>query len=568
MYSLNCVSINFGGINASKLEFANFSNREVKEFFQKIQNDFNGLRGNKFLEGVTLRSFIQNYYKHPLEEGGIDSSVLSFTNYMFDQAKCFLVENMDRDFLMEMARESNPNITQASFKTEFDIGAVSVSSFVNHILVKDKGIGGFDQISSGRPTNIGAHLNAFLLQDDVTGKWGFNKNSFLLEIKKYYTQNDGISFNRISSTTNYSDLFLKGRKEGADGKSVRNYYTFYGENDDKNGNYPTEVRNTTFHLLGNIVMMVFDLLSMEFIIKNGPIPESIPNKPSPEEVTTNKTSIILNMIYSGGERTPDVVFLTECVPEAFASEHTNLEHYGYTVHYGPELDGVCNAIIYSILDNDSLLELIEVPVSEAVYSQAGEYKEHPLHLSTSDGMFNLISYHANGKGVTVNNPLTSTSFYSWLNALPGCVILGGDLNMDFKKTGAELTAAFELGSPTSNAFTCFKQRTPLQAQYDKAGVFDTKYCDYIITRGCHRDGTEVVRSKMIGDHCVFERLDCDEGRSIPKEELVVPNAVFPFEHYVIFDKITPVIPGCTFFKNISSWLTWLDDMVDWFYTYS
>ena len=156
--------------------------------------------------------------------------------------------------------------------------------------------------------------------------------------------------------------------------------------------------------------------------------------------------------------------------------------------------------LFCIFENGKLLQLEAVSVNNSVYVNSDEYKEVPLHLSSHEGHIHLISYHANGKGVTVNNPLTSTSFYSWLNALPGCVILGGDLNMDFKKTGSELTAAFELGSPTANAFSCFKQRTPLQAQYDKAGVFDSKYCDYIITRGCQRSGTKVVRTKINGSH--------------------------------------------------------------------
>jgi hypothetical protein len=568
MPSLNCASINFGGINASKLEFADFSNPEVKAFFQKVQNDFDGLRGYELFKSTSLRSFIQNNYKNPRLIAGVDSSVIAFTNFMFDQATRFMVENMDREFLMEMARESNPKITTASFRAEFDLGEISVGSFVNHVLVKDKGIGGFDQISAGRPTNIGANLNAFLMRDSETGEWVFTSDSFLYELKKYYTQTDGISFTRVSNAKNYKDMFLKGRKEGVDGKSARNYYTFYGEHDATNGDYPTEARNTLFHMLGNIVMMVYDLISMELIIKNGPIPRTIPEKPSPEEVTENKARIITNMIFNGRGDAPDVVFLTECIPDAFATHHDDLMSYGYTVHYGPELDGVCNTIIYSIVNDSGLLELKEHSVNQDVYQSADEYKEVPLHLSTHDESLHLISYHANGKGVTVNQPLPETSFYSWLNSIPGCVILGGDLNMDFKKTGDALSAAFELGNPTANAFSCFKQRTPLQAQYDKAGVFDTKYCDYIITRGCMRSGTKVVRTHITGDNCTLERLDCAEGRAISKEELVVPNADFPFEHYMVVDTITPVYPGCDFFKNISSWLSWMDYVVNWFNTYN
>ena len=176
MPSLNCASINFGGINTSKLEFADFSNPEVKAFFQKIQNDFNSIKQRDLFRGVSIRAFIQDYFKEPISKKGIDSGVLAFTNYMLDTATRFMVENMNQDFLLEMAREEKPSITPASLRSEFDLGEVKVCGFVNHILVKDKGIGGFDQISSGRPTNIGANLNAFLIQDGETGEWVFNQN--------------------------------------------------------------------------------------------------------------------------------------------------------------------------------------------------------------------------------------------------------------------------------------------------------------------------------------------------------------------------------------------------------
>lgn len=583
MQPLNCASINFGGINTSKLEFADFSNAEVKDFFQRVQTAFEAIKAGSWhvdnsntdapvnLALKSLRSFIQDNYKHSLDDGGIDSGVLSFTNYMFDQARGFMLENMDPAFVLELAQATNVNITSENLSTEFDLGAVTLSTFVNMVLMKDKGIGGFDQISSGRPTNIGANLNKFLEFNSVTNTWDFNKELFLYEIKQFYTQGDGISFSRISSLTNYRDIFLKGRKEGPDGKSAKNYYKHYEEDDVRNGDIPNSTKSTAFHLLANIVMMVYDMISMELISRMSPVPSSIPEKPSAEVVTATKAQIVADLILNMTPETEmHVVFLTECVPHAFNRHHDALQSRGYQVHYGPESDGVCNAIIYSVFDGRELLEFTEVPVSEDMYPHSYEFKEVPLHLCTRNGQFHLVSYHANGKGVTVKNSIQNTSFYSWVNALPGCVILGGDLNMDFKKVGDELTAAFELGSPTANGFSCFKQRTPLQAQYDKAGVFDKKYCDFIITRGCRRTGTQVVRTQVTyesdgTDTTTLQRLDCSAAQQIPREDLVVPNAEFPFEHYIVTDVVTPIIKGCDFFRNISSWLVWVDDLVNWAY---
>ena len=43
--------------------------------------------------------------------------------------------------------------------------------------------------------------------------------------------------------------------------------------------------------------------------------------------------------------------------------------------------------------------------------------------------------------------------------------------------------AFELGDyGIYKTFSCFKQRSPFQAQYDKVGVFDNKLSDFIIPK--------------------------------------------------------------------------------------
>ena len=60
---------------------------------------------------------------------------------------------------------------------------------------------------------------------------------------------------------------------------------------------------------------------MELIIKNGPVPTSIPEKPSPEEVTAAKAKIVADLILNPDKEPMDVIFLTECVPQAFNLFH-------------------------------------------------------------------------------------------------------------------------------------------------------------------------------------------------------------------------------------------------------
>ena len=198
------------------------------------------------------------------------------------------------------------------------------------------------------------------------------------------------------------------------------------------------------------------------------------------------------------------------------------------------------------------------PVSESVYPNTKEFKETPLYLQNQDGTLNLICYHANGKGVTVEKPLGETSFFNWISGMNGKVIVGGDLNMDYKKCGDEFTGLLDIGTISDGAFSCYKQRSPLQAQYDKAGVFDTKFCDYIITRGYQRTEVMVVRSSQSGN-----ALQLNAPNNLSRDELVIPNNYFPFEHYIVMDKIEPDTCGFSFFGTYMPSLAWIDNFVNW-----
>ena len=539
MSPINAASINFGGINASKLEFVDFSTPELKEYFENIQGDFEAFAGEK--GNVTVRKFIQQNFS---------TNEVAYVNYVLDSARKFMLDNMDHTFLLELT--SSLGLDEDNLVEEFDIGAFPLSVFISGILRKDKGIGGFEQLCQSRPTNIG-NINMFLDKSSA-GVYTFSKERYLLAFKTFFLEGEGVPFSKISGAKSYRDIFLKGRREGPEG-SARNYYNFFAKNDSRNGDFPDETKDTMFHCVSNMVMMVYDLISLDIITRRTlVVPKNIPEKPPANEVAQTKAQFVFNLLVS---QQLNVLFLTECLPAVFDDMMDDLSSQRYTIEYGIECDGLCNAIIYRLED---VSDLAPISVDSQIYPHQSEFKEMPLHLSNPSGNFHLISYHANGKGVTCERALEDTSFYSWLNALPGTVVLGGDLNMDFKKVGASLSEAFELGNPSAKGFSCYKQRSPLQAQYDKAGVFDTKFCDYIITKNMKRSGTMVVRTNEQG---IVERIDGPGQCHYSPDSLVIPNNSFPFEHYIVMDRIEAEIIRFAFFAYISPSLSWLDDAINW-----
>lgn len=557
MISFNTATINFGGINASRIEFVDFSTPELKTFFQNLQARFDDIPN----DNTSLRTFLHRNF---------DQDHRGLVDYMFTHATRFMVQNMNPEFIAEFGVPS----------AKFDLGEVPISLFVDLVMKKDKGIGGFEQLCQSRPTNVG-RLDEFLTptgnkNDDYT----LDREKFCEAIKQFYLVGDGLSFDKLTSVKSYANVFLKGRKEALDG-SNRNYYMHYGPKDPRNGDVPESSKTTLFHSLANLVMLTYDVICMELLIdREGSVastklvPTALVNKPSNEETATSKVDFIVRMLTQIEQSNrPDVLFITECIPDIFDEAEEDLSEFIIT--YGQETDGLCNAIIY----NDSVIdmELEPVAINTGVYIDTSEFKEVPLHLSNMDDDFHLVSYHANGKGVTVNNTLYETGFYKWLESLQGTIVLGGDLNMDFKKVGATLQEAFYLGSPSSYGFSCYKQRTPLQAQYDKAGVFDKKYCDYIITRGFNRKKTTVYRMNSDGTD-----LESVEGaNTISSDELVIPNNQFPFEHYIVMDRVTAILDddtthteaeamdGFSFFTTyISTRLSWIDLTLNWVFGFN
>jgi hypothetical protein len=542
---LNTATLNFGGINASKLEFVDFSTEESKEFFQNIQSHFESFADDA--GEITLRRFLMNLFT---------TNQVSYINYLLGNVSKFMRSCLTDDFLVELVSQMELE-DRDEFVAHFDqgnLGEVSLNCFITNVLKRDKGIGGFEQLCQERPTNIG-NINQFL-DKTSDGRYTFNRERYLGAVRGYYFEGSGIERIKLNGLKSYRDIFLKGRKEGADG-GTRNYYTYFTKEDSRNGDVPSHDRSTMFHCVANLVMMLYDLISMEIIMsKGGVVPKNIPEKMSPEELGDIKTRFVYNLVI---RQDLDVLFVTECIPDIFGKHTIQLSNEGYDIVYGPETSGLCNAIIYRIYDGEILTP---VEVDAVVYPDAHEFKESPLHISNEYGTMNLICYHANGKGVTVKKSLEETSFYTWLSNMDGHVILGGDLNMDYKKVGEKMSDLLELGEISRGAFSCYKQRSPLQAQYDKAGVFDTKFCDYIITKGFERTGVKVIRATTGG---VAQILNADHNLS--PDELVIPNNTYPFEHYIVTDQLVMIPSGFEFFTKNIPVLSFMDGVFNWFFGY-
>ena len=559
--------INFGGINTSKLEFVDFSTPQSKRFFQQLQKDWESLQdtipnplngvSSRFglpLQLATIKGFFNSklFYHYHSEPLPVQSP--SEFDTMIQAASQFMVENLDPEFIRQLRSEDLPTPTtealrELEMKEPFNLGDVKLNRFVNLILRKDKGIGGLEQLFQDRPSNIG-NLNQFLIKNSQSEEYYVDSAKFRQCLYEYYIRGEGLPVEKFQTIKAFKDVFLKGRKEGPNRTNINYYQDVENPLNDEN--------MARFRSLSNLVMMTYDLISLVLINHQGAkVPSNIPEKPSVETVTQQKVDMILRML----QNNPDlsVVFLTECIPECFEPKSDEVfetfqeQMLEYSFHYGPETGGLCNVII----THSRIGEMTPVEVSTEVYPHQGEFKEIPLHLTNSEGNLHLISYHANGKGICVERPVPETSFYSWINGLEGRVVVGCDLNMDYNKHSEQLRDSFELGEFDHAKFTCYKQRTPIQAQWDKAGVFDSKYCDYIITRGFEDSTTTVIRPDRQGN---IEHLEDLEVTA----QLVIPNNQFPFEHYGVMREVhlPEIKEGFTFFSSISDSLSWIDGFLD------
>ena len=496
--SSSVATVNFGGINTSNTEFVNYSNAQLKEYSLHMLDAFEAFGGKT----LTIKDFLNKYISNTRFITSLLENASTFANQAFDLEKIF-----------------NDDVPLERRTLRFE--TMSMGQFFSKFLRRDKGIGGFEQPLSKRPCNLSKKLGYFVdMKDDGNT---INQEKYIKALYEFYSgrgENDiSKMMSSLDAAKSYSDVFMKGRKEAADGKSTVNYYNDPLER--------TETLNIWFHSMAKLVLIVYDLITMELMngFESG-LPSEICGSIDDGAVNDNKARMLETMFY---EQQMDVLFVTESVPGVFDElfEHTTTIH----VCEGEVLDGLCNTIIYRVgFDSPIKYELDEYEIED--YEHPEEYKELPLVLSDRNRLITLVCFHANGKGITVNGPIADSSFKQLLDSLPGKVIVGCDLNIDYNKVGAELDSNFDVGHLEKGGFTCYKQRGPVQSQFDKTGVFDKKHCDFIITKNIPRVSGEPQIVKCRNDGSI---MAVSGEHEFSEEQLVIPNDDFPFEHYIVFD---------------------------------
>ena len=534
--SSSVATVNFGGINTSNIEFVNYSNPQLKQYSLMMLELFNAF-GEQTL---TINEFLKKHLN--------DHDDIEFIRVLLDNASLFAKQAFDMEKI-------SPTV---SFDT------MTMGDFFSNYLCRDKGIGGFEQPLTNRPCNLSKKLSEFVQHQYPGGDNTINQLYFIEELHNYYS-NSIPELTSLDNASNYSDIFMKGRKEADDGKSTMNYY--------KESLVRTNELDTLFHSMAKLVLIVYDLITLEIMcgFENGKIPLEMCHE-SDEIVVNGSKAHMLETMFQ--EQLLDILFVTEAVPGVFDElfEHTT----NIIIWEGEVLGGLCNTIIYRVgFDSPIKCELEEYELVD--YEHPDEYKELPLILSDSNRLITLVCFHANGKGITINGDIVDSSFKQLLDSLPGKVIVGCDLNIDYKKVGEELDASFDVGHLEKGGFTCYKQRGPVQPQFDKTGVVDTKHCDFIITKNITRVGDGMQRVVKCRNDGSIKEVSGEHGFS--KEQLIIPNDDFPFEHYIVIDtfdidsdksnvvirSLKYIFGGVTYFLNNLTHY-YLDDMMPG-YTY-
>ena len=201
----------------------------------------------------------------------------------------------------------------------FDIGSCSVSDIFKNILIKDKGIGGFEQINSNRASNVSEKFKNFMNDDRTLDITKFKKA--LKEVYCYVppkrvtrSQSDLADNIGVFKTPNvdfekkhYADYFMKGRAEGAD-KTTKNYYKDNHEDDIMESNSAN-----LFSIVGKTILSLFDILSFQ-MANVLPLPIEFDDR---EQIIDNKLQCLRDYISS---YEPDILFLTEYTPGIFGLE--------------------------------------------------------------------------------------------------------------------------------------------------------------------------------------------------------------------------------------------------------
>ena len=507
--NLSIASINFGAINDNPFEFVDRSNPERQVFFDKVYEAFKSTQNNN-----------TSLYDYVTENGTYDTVTY---DALFDEANSFCRKYLSPETLRAMMGSD----------IDFDLTKCTMSNMFTQVLTRDKGLGGFEQVNSKRTSNITRNSE---LNDIESLRKALVV--FLGEYRTPLTEND-----------TYREYFLKGRKEGpkVDGKKTqKNYYN------EALMSQRTEEDDHFYDSLGKLILIVFDRLQFE-LINVSPLPECFIGENS--NSNQRKGQLLLEYISSNNF---DIVFLQEFQAGIIQFPPTT----EYSIVNGEELHGQCNAIIYKrkmgtpnifgIYDSPSLADLIEDD-GEIIAENSDQYKELPLVLGIEKNnktSMILVSYHSDGKGILgPNKTFADSDLYKFMEHWSIPVIVGADFNCNIRDSLGEVDERFSTFPHIDEyAYTTFKERSPLQAQFDKVGKLDRKVKDSILSMNCIMETDE-------SGVCMF---DGTEITNKPDINLCLPRHSHPFDHYIIESYIVIKEPTyydmfITFIMNLFGW---------------
>ncbi len=504
-------TLNFGGINDSPTEFYDSSNRSTKEYFDTVNTEYNRLMNSPW---GTLRSILNTYFDDR-----------EYVEQCLEDVNTWFLTCISNELIIKLNSHSEV----------FDIGSCSVSDIFKNILTKDKGIGGFEQINSNRASNVSKNFKNFMNDDrtlDITKFKQALTEVYCYVPPKHVTRSQSdIALNKGVFKTpnidfekkNYSDYFMKGRKEGAN-KTTKNYYKNNHENDIREFGY-----ETLFSTVGKTILSLFDIITFQ-MANVLPLPIEFDNS---EHIIDTKLECLRDYIST---YEPDILFLTEYTPGIFGLERDCSEAtdepllFGYTMICGPVTDGLCNAIIYK--NSFGIFEQIEYDIHNDT-----EYKEIPLvlHNNSRYTPVTLICFHAGCKGILENvENLIDTNLYDFVQSLDSQVIVGGDFNCSLADCSGEMDSSISIMPTyeqlnTNIKYTTYKERTPLQAQFDKTGKRDSKVKDGFIFKNISvlQDGNVQVFSND-NDSLILQNVP-----DVPNDTVLIPNRNHPFDHFLV-----------------------------------
>ena len=482
---LSVGSLNFGAINDNPFEFVNRNDTQLQEYFDLVYEAFRKTSQNT--------DTLYQYLTH----AGIYDTVTY--DALFDEANSFCRKYLTPETLSILMNSD----------AEFDLGKCHMSSIFENLLIKDKGIGGFEQINSKRTCNIVRnHQNITdlkLLQTHIT-----------VFLETYKTP--------LKDGATYQEYFLKGRKEGpkVDGvKTQKNYYN------------PEVMKQRTpeddahYDSLGKLILITFDILQYD-MFNSGPLPGFFKGEQS--NTNERKIQLLLEYILTNDF---DIVFLQEFLPNSIKFPNTSK----YSIVYGEELHGQCNAIIYKsnlgraeifgIYDSPSLANRIDDD-GEIILQNYDQYKELPLVLGIQKNNVTtmvLVSYHSGGKGILgPNKTFADSDLYKFMEYWKIPVIVGADVNCNIRDSLGKVDEQFTTFPHIDDfAYTTFKERSPLQAQFDKVGKLDKKVKDCIMTMNCNMQ-TDISGVCMLNGTEITDKHDMS---------LCLPQYFHPFDHFIL-----------------------------------